>query len=159
MVPRNIIKSTLFATIAVFFSLCFLNTCFADEDLVLYVREGCSHCKKVENFMKEHSLEDKIEVRDLSFDLGASEAYTDFMERNEVPLDQRGAVPILTYGESGWVSGDTPIIEYLAKKYDIEIEKRSPQKTNDMLYVGGGTVFALVVGYGIVNMVNERKTR
>ncbi len=124
----------------------------------LYVREGCSHCATVKAFMSANGIEDQVIVRDIIEDPKASEDYTSFMEANEVPLSERGAVPVLTYDENKWITGDTPIITYLAEKHDIELpEKNTSNNDNDLLLVLGGSIILIIVGYGIAKNVKSAR--
>ena len=128
---------------------------------ILYVKEGCSHCAKVEAFIEQYGLGETIEIKDVVLEPEASEDYTKFMEEQNVPAAEQG-VPFLVYGDMEWLSGDTPIIKYLAEENDITIEDTS-EGSNVALLATGGIFVIGIVGYGvfsgIFNSVNGRKKR
>ena len=129
----------------------------AEGEMILYVQEGCGHCEKVEEFIEENDLGEEIVSKNTSIDPGASEEYTDFLDAQEVPLEERG-VPVLVYDEDQYLIGDSLIISYLSEKYGIEEEERPSYDQSDylLLFVGGGIVFA-IVGYGIFNTIQSSK--
>lgn len=126
----------------------------------LYVRTGCSHCEKVEEFLLTNNLSDAVTIRDVSVDDGANIEYTQFMRDNNVPEVDQG-VPFLVYDDGQWLSGDQPIIDWLAEKYGITVEEPiRALDTSDYLILGvGAVVVAVIVGYGIMNVINGKKRR
>jgi glutaredoxin len=129
----------------------------SEDKPTLYVREGCAHCAKVEAFLDEHSLTDTVVIRDIILDPKASEDYTAFMEEQNVPLSEQGAVPVLVYDGDKWISGDTPIIEYLADVNNIKLEDPQTEGSNIALMAAGGIIVLVVFGYGIVGRMHGSK--
>lgn len=127
------------------------------QGLVLYVQEGCGHCAKVEAFIETNDLAGEIEIKDVSADPGASEEYTAFFDAAGVPLEERG-VPLLVYGGSEYLTGDAPIIDYLKEQFGIVDEKKTYSGSEIALLAGGTVFIGAILGYGIVKVVNGRKT-
>jgi len=142
----------------------------SEDKMTLFVSEGCPHCIKVREFIAEHNMEDNIVVLNIHTDDGAAEKYTDFVAEHEIPLSEQGT-PTLIYDGDRWVVGDTPIIDFLAERYDVqEGNNTSNDSANDasdgddlgftigdyLIFGIGLIVVSSVVGYGIVNLVNER---
>lgn len=152
---KNLVQ--VFLTALLLYCFAFVPATHAEDGMVLYVKEGCSHCAKVEAFIEEHSLGDTLTIRDIVLDAEASEEYTAFMDEQDVPLEERGAVPVLTYGGNKWISGDTPIIDYLAEINDITIEKAKADGSSNALIIAGAVIVLVVFGYGIVNRPHVRK--
>lgn len=125
-----------------------------NSELILYVRQGCGHCSKVKAFISNNDLDDEVEIKDLGVDEGAVEEFNQFLDDNEVPIEERG-VPVLRYEDDRWAMGDTPIIEYLRDRYDIKEDK---DWTETILLVGGTAVLTLFLGYGVYNaLLNKKK--
>lgn len=128
-----------------------------ENDLVLYVQQGCPHCEKVEVFIEEHDLEEYFVIKNLSLEPKASEEYTELLDTLEVPLAERG-VPLLLYDDDQWITGDTPIISILRERFNIQEENdESVSEPVDYVILAGGMIFVgSIVGYGIVKMFNDR---
>ncbi len=130
------------------------------ERLILYVSTGCPHCARVEEFISNNDLEEKITIRNITTDEGAAEEYSDFVEENQIPMDEQGT-PTLIYldGEDfDWVVGDTPIEDFLSDKYDIEQEDSA--QASDYFVMGFGLIFvSFILGYGIVKIINGAEKR
>lgn len=151
---KQIVRVLCFLSI-VAFAVCTALPVKAVDKPILYVKEGCAHCAKVEAFIEDHSLGDTLEIQDVVLDDDAAEAYTSFMEEAEVPSSQQG-VPFLVYEDNKWLSGDAPIIEYLAKVNNIEIKDETEGGSLVLIIAGGAAVLG-IVGYGIVNAIHDRK--
>lgn len=131
----------------------------AEDDLILYVQEGCGHCAKVEKFIEDNELGGVITIRDTIIDPGASEEYTEYLDSKEVPVDQRG-VPLLVINGADHRIGDSPIISYLQEAFGIE-EKESTdiEREDAVLLVFGGGVVVSIFGYGIYNGIQNSKKK
>jgi glutaredoxin len=125
------------------------------QELILYVSTGCPHCARVEEFIMNNDLEQEITIRNITVDEGAAEEYSDFVEENQIPMDEQGT-PTLIYldGEDfDLVVGDTPIEDFLSDKYDIKQESNT--QGGDYLVLGFGLLFvSFILGYGIVKIIN-----
>jgi glutaredoxin len=135
---------------------------YAQKDLIIYVSTNCPHCAKVEEFIAENDLTDKIQIKNVTENQQFAEEYADFVEENEIPTANQGTPTLLFESEDEddfeWVVGDDPIIEFLGEKYDIEIEETSTNDSGDYLFLAVGMIIVVfVAGYGIVNIVNGKK--
>ncbi|MEA3357048.1 MAG: glutaredoxin [Patescibacteria group bacterium] len=134
----------------------------AGEELIIYVSEGCPHCKKVEEYIAENDLDDEVIIKNTTVEEDAREEFTNFLDENEVPYEERG-VPMMIYDDGEWLAGDSPIIEVLSEKFSIDgnvsaVEHERETNSGDlMIIVGGAFVLALVVGYGIFNAIDARR--
>ncbi|MBN2100775.1 hypothetical protein JW710_02685 [Candidatus Dojkabacteria bacterium] len=135
------------------------------EDLVIYVSEGCPHCAKVEEFIEENNLEDNFEIKNVTVDGGVAEEYTNFVQDNDLPLEEQGT-PTLVYKDGDdlrWVVGDTPIISFIEENYDVDNSTEDTSEdekisTEDIvILVVGGIIVSSVLGYGIFKSVNDRR--
>jgi glutaredoxin len=134
----------------------------AAEEMTLYISTGCPHCAEVERFLKKHNLEEDIKIKNITEDEGVAEEYSDFVEENDISSRQQGTPTLVSIsgGEEDdfeWVVGDEPIIEFLAEKYDIELENESAPIGDYLLLGIGAVIVSFVIGYGIVNVVNGKK--
>lgn len=103
----------------------------SEEVMSIYVRIGCPHCANVEEHIDENDYMDifKIELKEISTSQVYAKEFTDAGERFKIPLEKLG-VPLLVVGDK-YFMGDTPIIEYLDKKYEIkklEEESKNPEQ-------------------------------
>lgn len=103
----------------------------SEEVMSIYVRIGCVHCAKVEEYIEDNDYMDvfKIELKEISTSQAYAKEFTDAGERFKIPLEKLG-VPLLVVGDK-YFMGDTPIIEYLDKKYEIkklEEESKNPEQ-------------------------------
>lgn len=108
----------------------------------LFVREGCSHCRKVEEFLNEYNLKEKIEIKDVVHPEN-SELYTKAIEDYSVSENEQG-FPILFVSEEYFV-GDDPIIRQLGKTFDLENEAEEFIAA----YGKSGKVVLIILGIGI----------
>lgn len=129
-----------------------------DEDILIYTKEGCSHCAKVMDYVEKHDLQDKVTERNVTFDDGAADEYTKFLEDHDIPLEESGT-PMMVHGGDNWILGDIPIMEFLQGKFDIEEEEDEEAfSAGDYVIMGGGVLFVcFVLGYGILSIVNGRR--
>jgi glutaredoxin len=132
----------------------------SEQNMVLYVQEGCNHCAKVEEFLEENGLIDELTIRDTSVDPDASEEYVNELERLGVPLEESG-VPMLVYDGDQYLTGDTPIISLLEERYEIKTPEDDPliTSTSDYITLGAGVLFVGgILGYGIVKVINDKRS-
>lgn len=138
----------------------------AEAKMTLFVSTGCPHCIKVREFIDEYGIEDKVVVWNVHTDDGAAEKYTDFVAEHEIPPTEQGT-PTLIYDESKYVVGDTPIIDFLAERYELQENNHMSDDISDdddsMFTVGDYVLFGIglivvlsIVGYGIVRLENGR---
>jgi glutaredoxin len=124
---------------------------------ILFVREGCPHCAKVDSFMNEYSLTDQVERVETLNNNEEIALMEEWFDHFELPANQRG-VPFMVVDNDTYYAGDTPIIQYLADQNDIEIVAEEYQATMSdtvILLVGGGFL-AAVLGYGIYSMFKKK---
>lgn len=182
----NIAKSSVVLGLFLFWSFSFsrVHMVHAEDKMTIFVSTGCPHCLKVTEFIAEYGIEDKFVVLNVHTDDGAAEKYTDFVTEHELPLQEQGT-PTLVYDDESWVVGDTPIIDFLAERYELH-ENGNTGNTNGntddgtgsstdnggiignnstdinftfwdyMVFGIGLIVVSSVVGYGIVNLANGR---
>lgn len=141
-------------TILIFLSFSLIS--FAQEEKEkIYVRKGCAHCLKVEAFVEKYELKDRVEV---------IETYNDEEKTNELNSHfsrlniSNAGVPFMLIGENEYYMGDTPIIKYLAQKYEITIEESEYQtSTSDVVFLSLGGLFLFsVLGYGLYSMLKKK---
>jgi len=93
----------------------------SSADLILYWGEGCPHCEKVKNYIKENALESKIKIAYKEI-YSSSEnqknlAATVISHCPEIDTSQGIGVPLAFDTQSNkCLYGDTPIIEWFEAK-------------------------------------------
>lgn len=126
----------------------------AEEPLKIYVREGCSHCANVKEFIATNELDEQVQIIETFNNVENEAEMQEWFDKLGVPENQRG-VPFMIYNDdSEFFLGDTPIIEYLAGENDIEVTETLAQEyeagTSDYILLGIGGLFVLgILGYGI----------
>ncbi len=88
----------------------------AAEKAVLYVGEGCPHCKKVEEYLKESGRDEYVVIREVYYNRDNAAELSNVFERLKVPESSRG-VPFLVFGDRYFV-GEKQIIDFL-KNYNF----------------------------------------
>jgi len=96
-----------------------------EQELILFVEEGCPYCDLVKEFMSENLLEDKIDVRDVRADPENAALYEELFEKAGVPIQERGSVPVLFDAEDHF-DGASEIITHLGEKFGIEVDDFLP---------------------------------
>ena len=131
----------------------------ADTPYKLYVRQGCPHCAAVEAFLQQNNLESHvqyIETFNNTTNQNAMEA--DFKAHGVTDPSQMG-VPFLIVDANTYYDGDTPIIQFFATKYNIDISKRTQYQSSssDIIFLGlGGLAVIAIVGYGIYSSMKKK---
>ena len=137
---------------------------------ILYVHEDCPHCKVVEAFIADNSLEDQIDSRELKNNDGHMKELEALWDEFKIPDNERGWPFMLidNNGKRNYTSGDTPIISELGNTFGISVPDPSTSSGIDtstpdssagdslLLIVGGVVVFA-VVGYAIYSSSRDAK--
>lgn len=91
------------------------------KGIVLFYGIGCPHCAKVENFIKENKIKEKIsfEEREVYFNRKNAKLLIEVAKKCGYPESQIG-VPFLWDGENEkCIVGDEPIINFLKEKLKI----------------------------------------
>ncbi|HVX92790.1 MAG TPA: glutaredoxin domain-containing protein [Candidatus Dojkabacteria bacterium] len=150
--------------LAVIFSFAILVTSItmvsaADTKYKLYIRQGCPHCAKVEAFLQENNLEDKVQyIETYNNDTNQKAMEADFNKYGVTDTAQMG-VPFLVVDDKTYYVGDTPIIKFFADKYNIDISKLTQYQSSssDILFLGlGGLAIIAIVGYGIYSSMKKK---
>ena len=89
------------------------------QDYILFYGNGCPHCKKVEDFIKENKITDKIDLvqKEVFFNKTNLEELKWHMLKHNLTFDKIG-VPflVITSGaDCNYVNGDQNIIDYLTQ--------------------------------------------
>ncbi len=92
-----------------------------EDEIIIYVQEGCKHCKKVEKFVEKFNLNNII-IKDIIHPEYAEE-YSKRLEELNLDIQHTG-VPILIEGNI-YKSGDDPIINYLGEKFNLKEEAQN----------------------------------
>ncbi len=91
------------------------------EEIVLFYGIGCPHCEKVEDFIKEHKIKEKIyfEEKEVYFHQENAKLLLEIAKQCGFQQNQIG-VPFLWDGQSKeCIVGDEPIINYFKEKIRI----------------------------------------
>lgn len=91
------------------------------KGILLFYGIGCPHCAKVENFIKENKIKERIyfEEREVYFNRKNSEILVKIAKKCAIPTDKIG-VPFLWDGENKkCIVGDEPIINFFKEKLKI----------------------------------------
>jgi glutaredoxin len=126
--------------------------------LTLYVREGCTHCAAVKAFIAKYNITDKVKtVETLNIPAAEAELNT-WYDKFQVATADRG-VPFLVIDGKSYLEGDTPIIDYLTKTFNITVvADTTPTSTTDIVFVvAGGLILFSILGYGIYTMIGKKK--
>jgi len=94
---------------------------FEDRGLILFYREDCPHCKKVEAFISENKIDEKIKIvkKEVKYNQTNIKNFADKFTRCSIDANQAG-VPLLWDGsDDKCYVGDQPIIDYFKNKLDI----------------------------------------
>jgi glutaredoxin len=83
---------------------------------ILYFGDTCPHCENVEKYIKDNSIDNKIEIerKEVYRNQGNAREMAKKAEQCGLPTGQIG-VPFL-WDNNQCILGDQPIIEYLGKK-------------------------------------------
>jgi len=87
-------------------------------DIILFYGNTCPHCKKVEDFINQNGIRDKIIFQNLEvYDNKANQSLMlqKFDLCKDLQPSDKGGVPFL-YSSEKCVVGDTPVIDYLKGK-------------------------------------------
>jgi glutaredoxin len=127
------------------------------EKPILFVREGCPHCAKVDAFMEEHDLTDQVERVETYNNEENIAQMEEWFDHFAIAESQRG-VPFMVVDDETYYAGDTPIIQYMADQNDIEVKPEEYQSsTSDTaILLLGGLFLAGVLGYGIYSMFRKK---
>lgn len=140
-----------------FFTLSTTSTFAAEEaKLDLYVRQGCSHCAKVQLFLNTNDLNDKVNRIETFNNADNQKKLEDIFKKYNVPAENQG-VPFMVLSETEYLVGEPPIVNYFAEKYNIEIkEEEYKSSTSDTIFmVLGGSVMLAVLGYGLYSVFKK----
>lgn len=151
-------KKLLSVVATIFFFTLSVTSTFAAEEakLDLYVRQGCPHCAKVEQFLNTNKLTDKVNKIETFNNTENQNKLNDLFKKYNVPAANQG-VPFLVVSETEYLVGEPQIVNYFAEKYDIEITDQGYQSsTTDTLFmVLGGSVLLGVLGYGLYSVFKK----
>lgn len=130
-----------------------------DNKPLLYVRQGCSHCAKVDAFLEKYNLEDQVLRLETYNEPENQKALEEWFKTLNVTDPNQQGVPFLVIKSNTYLVGDVPIIEYLAKENNITIEKSEySTSTADMIFLGVGGLFLFgVLGYGVYTIFSKKK--
>lgn len=122
---------------------------FADSeaDLILFWGVGCPHCQKVEEYISEHKLSDKLKIakKEVYYDQGNQQLLNETVKKcPEIDTSQGVGVPLAySPGENKCFYGDTPIINWLsAKWYNNFVVKKLKSKS---FHLSLGVIFRWIV--------------
>ncbi len=104
------------------FNVVNLNSSFSlPTETIFYYGSTCPHCKIVEDFMKNNSIETKIKIsqREVYGNKTAAEEMMNLQRLGNLPSSYIGAVPILYYNKTIYV-GDKDIICILKEKAGVQ---------------------------------------
>ncbi len=129
----------------------------------IYVDENCPHCKVVEEFVADNDLQDSIIYRQISESEEIFDELLALWEELKVTEEEKGW-PFLVYekdGEKLYEVGDSPIVDFLAQEFEIDIEEsqsnNSQNSGSNALMLIGGVFFFAIIGYVIYSMVVDKK--
>lgn len=132
------------------------------EKLILYVQEGCVHCKYVEDFIKRYGVDSKVDVRDIS----KSDEYSNEFDELHIKYGQtQKGTPAMEYNNQLY-SGDMPIAQVIQQALGLPedatstlyLDDTNSEETsqNDLLaIVIGGLLLSGVLGYGVYTFVSK----
>lgn len=122
----------------------------------IYVRQGCQYCAKVQAFLNQYSLNDKVEVIETFNNADKQKELESMFKKYNAPTSDQG-VPFMVVSESEYMVGDKPIVAYFSEKYDIEVvEPEYQSSTSDTIFmVIGGALLLAVLGYGLYSVFKK----
>jgi hypothetical protein len=102
---------------------------FAEEadKPILFVKEGCSHCAQVEDFLSKNNLTDKFRIVDTILPENAN-LYNQMCDNADIKVQDRSVPLLFEMNGEGYFKGDQPIILHLEEKYSIPHEEKSQTK-------------------------------
>lgn len=136
-----------------------------DEQLmIIYVDDNCPHCKDVEAFIAKYDLEDKVLYKNLT---NNEDNYTELLALwDDLGIsDNEKGWPFLVFEEDGeikYVVGGAPINDFLAERYEVELEEsdiksgRSSRAGGDGLLLLGGVFFFTVIGFVLYSNITKK---
>lgn len=136
----------------------FANAQEVGDKPLLYVRQGCPHCAKVEAFLDKYNLNDTVKmIETYNNEANTNELNSWFTKLNVTDPNQQG-VPFLVVDDKTYFVGDEPIIQYLAAQHNITIDPNEYQSStaDSVFLLIGGLVLFGVIGYGIYNSLKKK---
>lgn len=125
---------------------------------ILYVREGCPHCEKVDAFLEKNNLKNFV-IRNETFNNEEKQKELEawFVKLNVTDVNQKG-VPFLVIDDKTYFVGDVDIIKYIAGKNNIVVQEPQYQaSTADTIFLAvGGIVLFGVIGYGVYSSFKKK---
>ena len=114
---------------------------------ILFYGNGCFHCAKVEEFIKNNELDIGIEKKEIYQNKQNAEEFNDICDEKSIDVTQRG-VPLLYTPDGECIVGDKPIITYLQGK-----KLSTPASTPD---AGTARVLTIpiLIGAALVDSIN-----
>lgn len=92
----------------------------SEADLVLYWGEGCPHCEKVKDFIKQNNLDEKVKIvqKEVYYNKQNQLSLENTVKMcPEIDSSQGVGVPLgFVTADQKCLYGDTPIIEWLRSK-------------------------------------------
>jgi len=135
-----------------------------EKVIIFFYGQGCPHCSTVEKWFQQEGIYESyhIDSREVYFNRANAAFYNETMERLNVPVDQRGGVPLLVVGNTV-IGGDTPIIrgfrdaadEYLGHTDDvIQVEQEADVSTSEVETTSSTLSIWMVVSASLVDAIN-----
>ncbi|HBB02189.1 MAG: cytochrome c biogenesis transmembrane protein [Candidatus Peregrinibacteria bacterium GW2011_GWF2_38_29] len=148
-------KLSLFLLVSFVLVICFTNIAFAESNAsILYYGNGCSHCAKVEEFIKNNDLNIEIDKKEIYQNMKNAEEFNKLCDSEGIGLMDRG-IPFFYTEDGQCIIGDESIILYLQKYKNLPIEEPLLQKS-ERTEQGFSEVLTLpvLIGAALVDSIN-----
>ncbi|MFC1780221.1 glutaredoxin family protein [Patescibacteria group bacterium] len=122
----------------------------SSDELILFVQEGCQYCEKVEEFLQDKELTDKVQILDIIDPVNAA-LYNQMSEIAGIPLEQRGVPLLFSNGEA--IQSADEIIEFLGEKFEVSTEGYDFNNDNGEEKEISVTVLLVILGSGVLGSV------
>lgn len=125
--------------------LFFVSEIYAQEKPILFVRTGCIHCEKVEDFIKKNNLSEKVEIINVTDSNENAQKYNEYMDKAKIAESERVVPALFENSNNKPITGDTPIIKLLSEKNGINYKEEKNYSSIIILGIlGVGVIFSVV---------------
>lgn len=145
---KKLLAITIFLLAPLLFALAGPLNAQADGQATLFYGEGCPHCAQVEDYLKQHGLEDSIQEKEIYHNPQNAQEFNQICDEARIDLMDRG-VPFLYTDSGDCLVGDSQIISYFKSQTEngavsgAQNEKPETKNLTILILTGAALVDAI----------------